>query len=376
MTLRLQTHEPGSDATPFIQAGHAVFAEDPAWVAPLDFEFRDRLNPAKNPFFDQAEACYWTAWRGERLVGRCSAQIDELHRRHSGDNEGFFGFFDTVDDKEVASALLERAAAWLRQRRVERMVGPFSLCFKEEFGILVDGFQHPPMPVMAHSRAYQGDLAEACGLARRKDLFAWRYEVGELPARVERAWEAVQAMPEVVLRSVDRRRLQAELPPLMDIFNDAWRDNWAFTPATPRDVDKMVEDLRWVLDTHLTIVAEIEGEAVGMCIAVPNVNEVIRDFKGKVALVEAFKALWRLKIAKPRSARLMLLGIKRRLRGVKKYAALSLAMYAEIAKAGRRRGLKWGELSLTLEDNHPINAGIRTMGGTIYKTYRLYDRPL
>lgn len=376
MAIEIREHTPGDDLDDFIRAGRVVFADDPAWVPPLEFDLRARLTPAKNPFFLRGEVTLFTAWRDGELVGRCSAQVDHEHLRIHDDGTGFFGFFDTLDDDEAGRRLIEAAAQWLARRGMTRMRGPLSLNMNEEVGVLVDGFDDPPMVLMGHSRRWQDRVAQAAGLEKAKDLFAWRFEVGKIPKRALRAWEKVREMPEVRLRTVEPKKMDRELAIIMDIFNDAWKDNWGFVPATEAEVKKTGEELRLILDRDIAFIAEIDDRPVGMCVALPNLNEVIRDFDGKLGPVQIGKLLWRLKVKRPKTGRLMMLGIRSELRGVKKYGGLSHAMYVEVAKRGEKLGYEWGELSWTLEDNAPVNLGIRSMGAKVYKTYRVYERAI
>jgi len=180
----------------------------------------------------------------------------------------------------------------------------------------------------------------------------------------------------VKLRSVNKSDMENELRIIMDIFNDAWADNWGFVAATPAEVKKAAADMKLIIDEDLAFIAEVDGKAMGMCIALPNLNEAIHDLKGKLFPFGFAKLLWRVKVKNPKTARLMLLGIRRELRGVKKYGALSMAMYVEIAKRGTAKGYEWGELSWTLEDNHPVNLGIKAMGAKVYKKYRVFEGAL
>jgi hypothetical protein len=378
MTITIREHTPGKDVEPFILAGHEVFRGDPTWVPPLHFELRERLHPKKNPFFTRAEVALFTAWRGKSVVGRCSAQIDREHLRLWNDDTGFFGFFDTIDDVDVARALVSAAEGWLRRRGMKRMLGPMSLYVNEEIGVLVDGFDTPPMLMMGHSRRYQGKLAEATGLLKEKDLFAWRYSADTpFPDRVLKAWEHVKSLPEVRLRSVDVKNMDREIRAVMDIYNDAWEGKWCMVPALPDEVEKVVKDLKLILDPDIAFMAEINGKPAGMCIMLPNLNEAIADLDGKLLPLGLFKLLYRVKIKHPRSTRLMMLGIRKEYtKNVKRYGGLSAAMYVEVAKRGVAKGYRWGELSWTREDDKPINLGIRSMGAKIYKTYRVYQKPL
>jgi hypothetical protein len=376
MTIEIRTHPPGKDVDDFIRAGRVVFADDPNWVAPLNMMIKEQLSPKKNPLFEHAESALFTAWKDGKLVGRVSATIDQEHLKRYNDATGFFGFFDTIDDAEVAGALLGAAEAWLKARGMQRMRGPMSMSINEEVGLLVEGFDTPPMMMMSHSRAYQGALAEASGLAKVKDLLAWRYVVGALPERASKARESILQLPEVKLRTASLKNLSEELKIILDIQDDAWRDNWGHVSLTPREINYAAASIKMIIDERLAIVAEINGEAVGMCVSLPNLNEAIRDLDGSLVPFGWAKLLWRLRVQRTRTARLFLLGIKKEFRGVKRYGALSLAMIAEMAEHGRKAGIEWGELSWTLEDNHPVNLAIKIMKGELYKRYRVYEKSL
>ena len=376
MSVEIKQHQPGKDLKDFIQVAFEVYRDDPAWVPPLHMEITDRLTPEKNPFFEHAEVALFTAWKDGKAVGRISAQIDHEHLRIHEDNAGFFGFFDTVDDQEVASALIAAAEDWLASRGMTVMRGPFSLSINEETGLLVEGFDSPPTIMSPHHRSYQGALAEAAGLQKVKDCYGWKHQVVPAPARAQRAWEAITSLPEVRFRSVNPRNLKKEVRDILDVFNDAWQHNWGFVPATDAEAKKMAADLQLILDKELSFFAEIDGQPVAICVCLPNLNEVIFDFGGKLNPVTVGKLIWRLKIRGPKSARLMLLGIRTDLRGKKRYAPLAMAVIAELVRRGLRQGYEWAELGWTLEDNGLINAAIRSMGATIYKRYRLFEKPI
>jgi hypothetical protein len=378
MTIEIRRAEPGGDVEDFIRAGSVVYRGDPTWVPPLHMMIADRLNPKKEPFHRHADVALFTAWKNGELVGRTSATVDRSWLDTWNDATGHFGYFDTIDDVEVARALLGAAEGWLREKGMKRMNGPMSLTANQEIGTLVDGFEHPPVLDMAHSRPYQGALAEACGLVKEKDLYSWRYHTKDgFNARTQRAWEQVQEMKEVRLRSVDLSRLREELGLVMEIYNETWAGKWAYIPTTGEELDKMAADFALVLDPEIAFIAEVDGKPAGMCIAVPNLNEAIRDLDGKLAPFGWAKLLWRTKVKRPASARLIALGVREAIRkNVKRYGVLSAAMYVEVSKRGLARGYEWAELSWTREDDAPINLGIRSMGAKVYKTYRVYQKPL
>jgi len=171
-------------------------------------------------------------------------------------------------------------------------------------------------------------------------------------------------------------QLESDVRIILDIFNDAWRDNWGFVPATESEAKKFAADMKLIMDPEMVFIAEIDERPVGICVCIPNLNEAIADLGGKLFPLGLPKLLWRVKVNKPRSARLIMLGVRKDMQRVKKYGGLSTALYAELAKRGAERGYEWGELSYTLEDNHLINLGIKAMGARHYKTYRVYEKPI
>jgi hypothetical protein len=375
MTVEVRQTSMGRNLREFLNVVDYIYRDDPNYVRPLDMMVKDQLSK-KNPFFQHGEGTVFTAYRNGWCVGRCTAQIDRLHLDRYKDDVGFFGFFDTIDDEEVAKALIEAARQWLRSRGMKRIRGPISLSINEEAGCLIEGFETPPMFLMAHHRPYQGGLIEKAGLRKEKDLYAWRYEVGELSERARKATQEIEKLPEVSARHIDPKNLERDVRMIMDIFNDAWSDNWGFVQLTESEIQKMSDDFKLILDPAITYIAYVDGEPAAVSLALPNLNEVIRDLDGKVLPLGLPKLLYRLKVKRTQSARLIILGIKKKFRHARKYAGLSIYLYSRMNESGKRRGYRWGELSWTLEDNAPVNVGIKFMGGKIYKKYRLYQAEL
>ncbi|MES1176972.1 MAG: N-acetyltransferase [Myxococcales bacterium] len=371
--LELKTHAIGSKVTDFLNVVDYIYQRDPNYVRPLDMDMKDRLS-FKNPFFEHGDGVMFTAHRNGFCVGRCTAQIDRGHLARYKDDTGFFGFFDTIEDQEVAKLLIDAASRWLRERGMKKMRGPLSWSINEEMGCLIEGFHKPPMVMMPHHLPYQGGLLEGCGLQKLKDLYAWEYHVGPLNERTRKAHDELAALPEVKTRHIDMKNLDADVRVVMDVFNDAWIDNWSFVPFTEKELSKLAADLKLIAIPELTYIAEIDGEAAAVAVALPNVNELIRDMKGKLGPLELGKLLWRLKVQGPKTARLAILGIRKKFRNQRKYAGLSVYLYAKLNESGQKLGIQWGELSWTLEDNGPVNVAIRLMGGKIYKKYRLYEK--
>ncbi len=378
MTIEIRELRDGDKKTmkDFLTVTKSIYAGDPNWVRPLDMDTTERLDKKKNPFFEHAEGTAWVAYKDGRPVGRISAQIDQEHLKRHQDEAGFFGYFDTIDDPEVAKALLDEAAAWNKARGMKRLRGPFSLSINEELGVLVEGFDTPPMIMMPHHLPYQGGLVEKAGLAKLKDFYAWAYDVGEVPARAQKAHDEIAAMPEVVTRHVDTSKFLDEVRTIMEVFNDAWSDNWGFVPLTENELIKTAKDLKLILMPEITRISYIDGEVAAVSVGVPNVNDLIQDLDGQLFPFGILKLLWRLRVKGPESGRLMILGIKKKYRHVRRYAGLSAYLYVEMNRSAHLLGMKRSELSWTVEDNAPINVGIKLMGGRIYKKYRVYERAL
>jgi hypothetical protein len=366
----------GGKLRDFLDVVSYIYRDDKAYVRPLDQELKDRLNPAKNPFFEHGEGTTFTAHRNGSCVGRVTAQIDREHLDRYKDKTGFFGFLDTIEDDEVARELLACAEKWLAGKGMKRVRGPLSLNMNEELGCLVEGFDTPPYMMMPHHRPYQSTLIDKAGYAKAKDFYAWHYVIGDVSARAKKAHEEVKGLPEITYRNASMKDLDRDVELLVDVFNDAWSDNWGFVPFTRNEVRKMAADFKMLVIPELTIIASIDGEPAAIALAIPNLNEMIADCDGKLFPTGLVKLLYRLKVRGPRTARLILLGIRRKWRHVRKYAALSAFMYAEMHYAAKKIGLKEGELGWTLEDNGAVNAGIKSMGAKKYKTYRVYEKAL
>ncbi|HEY6727918.1 MAG TPA: hypothetical protein VI197_28110 [Polyangiaceae bacterium] len=375
MAIEIRETPIGGDLRDFLNMVDYVYRDDPNFVRPLNMELKERLSP-KNPFFNHAEGTTFTAHRNGWCVGRITAQIDRAHLKLHQDDAGFFGFLDTVDDQEVAGALIDAARTWLKARGMKRIRGPMSLCVNEELGCLVEGFDTPPMVMMPHHLPYQAGLIAGSGLEKVTDLYAWRYTVGDIPKRAQRAHDQIAALPEIKVRHVNMKQLDKDVRIVMDIHNDAWEKNWGFVPLSEDELAKLANDFKLILVPELTYILDIDGEPAAFAIATPNLNEVIHDLEGKLSPIGLAKLVWRLKVARPKTARLALLGVRSKYRHVKKYGALSTFLYAKMNEAGARCGIQWGELSYTFEDNAPVNLGIKFMGGTIYKKYRLFEAAL
>lgn len=364
------------DLNAFIDLPYRLYAHDPHWVAPLKLERREFFDPKKNPFFENAEVQLFLAISDGKPVGRISAQINRLHNERYGEKTAHFGCFESIEDPAVAKALFDAAESWAKSKGMDKVAGPFTFSINEETGLLIDGFDAPPYPFMAHNPRYYESLVAQNGYAKIKDMVAWNYDIKQpMPEAAAQIADAVKEYPGLVIREVSLKNIDRDLGIISDVFNSAWSKNWGFIPWTDSELRKMATDLKMILYPQLALIAEVNGQPAAITICLPNLNEAIRDLNGKLFPFGLFKMLWRLKVKKVKSSRLCLLGIKKEFRN-DVLAGLSVLLYVEIRRRAEKLGQSCGELSWTLEDNDKINNGITLMGGVPYKKYRVFEKSL
>ena len=375
MTLRVREIGFGKAAEPFIDVQWTVYRGDRHWTPTLRRVQRERLDPAKTPFLRYGEAQLFVAERDGRAVGRISAQVNPLHDEKWGERAGFFGFFDCTDDDEAAAALFAAAEGWLRARGAAFARGPLSFTINQEAGCLVEGFGTPPMIAMPHGREWFPRLIEANGYGKVKDLYAYRYPVASaLEERRERAYRLIHEHPRVRVRPFEKQNLRRDVRLAVEIFNEAWRENWGSLPITEEEADALAADLVQFADPELTAMVEIDGEAAAMVIAIPNLNWAARDLDGKLFPLGWAKLLWRLRRGAP-NGRVMLLGVRPQFR-TREFAHLGVMLTAEVHVRGRAGGYEWAELGWVLEDNRLLNHALARTEAEVYKTYRIYEKTL
>jgi hypothetical protein len=351
-----------------------LYRHDPHWVPPLLIE-RHELLSARNPAFEHLTLQAWLAFRDERVVGRISAQVDALHEQIHGERVGYFGLLEAEDDPDVFAALLGTAEDWLRAQGMAEVRGPFNLTINEECGLLVDGFDTPPMVMMGHALPYYGPRLEALGYAKARDLLA--YIVGtdfEFSPAARRVME--RERHKVTLRPIDRRHLERDIEILRDIFNDAWAGNWGFVPFSAAEFAQLGQLVRWLVDPGFVQIAEVAGEPVAMIGVLPNLNEAIADLKGRLLPLGWAKLLWRLKVRHPKGVRVALMGVRRRLQRSPLGSALAMLVIDAARQTALRRGVRQAEMSWILEDNRGMRSIIESLGSRLYKRYRIYGKAL
>lgn len=367
------------DLRDFIRLPHRLYRDDPNWVPPLDQEVRKLLSQRHNPFFDHGDACLWLARRGNEIVGRISAQINRLHLELHRDATGNFGFLEAIDDQAVFHTLLSTAEAWLRDRGMMRILGPYSPSMNDEIGVLIAGFDTPPMVMMAHSARYYAPRLEAEGYAKAKDVHAYLLDMTQLDrvndTRVTRATERLRAKGTVNMRVLDRHRFEEDMREGLDIYNDAWADNWGFLPVTEREAKVLIDSIKPIVDPEGVIFGTVDGRLVSVAASVPNLNEVIADLGGKLLPFNWIKLLWRLKRHRPRTARVILAGVRAAYRDSPISGALVTQSLHELLRYFERAGIEKIEWSWILEENR-TSLAVQKLGAKLSKTYRLYAKDL
>ncbi|MGI9498959.1 MAG: hypothetical protein ACR2P3_02905, partial [Geminicoccaceae bacterium] len=262
----------------FIDLPNQLYRNRQGYVPPLDIERNETLNTGKNAYYQHAEGQYWLAFQDGRPVGRISAQVDRLHLERHGDDAGHFGLLDALDDQAVFDRLLATAEAWLKERGMRRARGPFNLSINEECGLLVDGFEHPAMMMMPFAPDYAAGRLEAQGYGGAQDLLAYTLEINEqIEIRGERMLDRISREARITVRPIAMKRYKEELGVVLDIFNDAWANNWGFIPFTDAEMRQIAKGMRPLVRPALNYIAEVDGEPAAMIICLPNLYEIIDD---------------------------------------------------------------------------------------------------
>jgi GNAT superfamily N-acetyltransferase len=361
----------------FLDLPKRIYADDPNWIAPLDIERRMHFDMKKNPFFAHAEGQLFLALENGEPVGRISAHLDRLHLARYSDHTGNFGFLEAVDREAVFSALLAAAERWLTAKDLKRVQGPFNFSINDECGLLVDGFHTPPVVMMGHARPYYRDHLTAVGYAKAKDLLAYRLDMRKpIPRSLATMLAKAGNSGKLSVRPLSKRNLARDLKIIVDVFNDAWSQNWNFVPMTEAEVANLGNVLRFLLDEEHVAIASYDGEPAAMIVTFPDFNLMCRDLHGKLLPFGWAKLLWRLKFTRHEAFRVPLLGVRRKYRGSPLGTILILSVVEAANRFHRARGTMSCEFSWILEDNLPMRRLIEAVGAEPYKTYRIYEKSL
>ena len=358
----------------FIKFPWRIYTNDPAWVPPLLIERKEFLS-RKHPFYLHGDSALFLARSGGEIVGRIMASDDPNYNALHGTNVGCFGLFEAIDDPQVAAALFEAAANWLRGKGRNEIMGPIDYSTNYVCGLLIDGFQHPPTLLTSHNPPYYRKLIEAWGFEKAMDLYAWWFsDPADARDRLRRLMSRMKTRQPATIRPANLKNLEEEGRRIREIYNQAWQKNWGFVPFTEAEIEGMTRELKPIVESDLTLFAEIDSQPVGFILAVRDINVVLQKVNGRLTSFGLPIGLAKLLYYKSRikKGRLIALGVveKYRRHGIAEALVLRVLEEAMI-----KRGMT-GELSLTLENNFMINRFLEAIGAEKYKTYRIYRRGL
>ncbi|MEJ2494107.1 MAG: hypothetical protein P8Y79_07240 [Ignavibacteriaceae bacterium] len=325
--IKIRTVENKKDLLKFIKFQWTIYKGNKHWVPPLIMERKALLNKEKNPFFKTSQAEYFLAEHDGKLVGRIAAIKNDVHLKYHNDNTGFFGFFECINDQEVANALFDKAKEWNKQKGLNRMMGPANPSSNDEWGMLIEGYDDSPRLLMTYNPPYYNELCENYGMKKAKDMFAWKIEYDKITSsdKLKRGKDIVQNRYKIKVR---------QLP---------------------------------LVEPSLVIFGTIDDKLAGAALVMQDYNQIFKEMNGKLFPFNFLK-LYTMK-KKITWARILTLGIIPEFQ--KK--GLDTVLYWEVVERASKLGIKQGEASWVLEDNEMMNRGLKLMNAHPYKKYRIWE---
>ncbi|MBZ0281507.1 MAG: N-acetyltransferase [Anaerolineae bacterium] len=379
MAVNVRKVETPADFRAFLEFPWTLYKNDPNWVPPLLSMRRDLLNKKKNPSWEYMEGDYFAAWRGDQIVGTIAAFVNHRHNEFHNEHVGWFGAFEVYDDQEAATALLNTAAEWVKEKGYDAILGPQTFTTHEDCGILVDGFV-PPILLMPYNPPYYQKLVEGAGYIKAMDLYSFHVsrerqaEIG-LQDRLGRITQGVMKRNKITIRKIDQKRLKEEFVVFKEIYNEAWDKNWGFVPMTPKELDGLVTSLGQFFEPDFAFFADVDGKPAGFGFAIPDFNQVLHKAYARPGTPEIFtllKALWHWKVRPVMTwARIPLLGVKEAYRNKGVDAALYYHVLTALINDPR---IQHSDSGWILESNTNMVSIAKSFGSDIYKTHRFYEK--
>jgi hypothetical protein len=369
--IRVETVKTRRDFNRYMEFPRRVYKGDPNWVPPLNMDFKEKLDIKKNPFFEHAVREQFLAFRDSEVVGRVLGIVDDNHNSFHNEKIVFFGQFESYNEPEVAGALLDAVSAWGREKGMSVLRGPVNLSLNDECAMLLEGFDSPPAVMMPYNPSYYNGLMTGYGLAKAKDLYAFIMTRDHSTAsNVGAVVEKIQKATTITVRTFNMKKWQEESDKVKSVYNSAWDRNWGFVPWTEHEMDHMVKALKMLADPRLIVIAEDKGKPVGFGFAFPNYNEVLKRINGRLLPLGILKLLWYKR--KIKGVRILVFGILKEYR----MTGVSYLLYSHLEKNIMASPYQWAETSWQLEDNDAVNKFVASVGGRVYKKYRIYDKKL
>lgn len=356
----------------FIDFPHELYKNDANYVPELFIAQRDLLT--KHPFLDHSSIQLFLAYDNDIIVGRIAAIRNNNHNRFNNTNDGFFGFFDSVNDHGIVKLLMEQAEQWLRNQGLQTMIGPVNPTTNETCGLLVEGFTSAPVAMMTYNFPYYASLLEKVGFSKKTDLLAYNIPATSLNDKSVRLMDGIRqrlAGKGITVRPGNLKNFKQEVDGLRNVYNDAWDKNLGFVPMTNDEFNYMAKDLKLVLDPDFCLVAEHEGKPVAFALCIPDINQIqIKIKKGRLLPTGIFKLLFQRK--KINAIRVIALGVTEPYRKM----GIEAIFYATIIQKGLEKNMVRAEASWILEGNDMMNRAIEHINGSVYKRYRIYEKGL
>jgi hypothetical protein len=358
-----------SELNKFIKFPWKIYKDDKYWVPPLLMEQKTLLDKQKNPFFKAATAEYFLAYRNGETVGRIAAIKNEMHLKYHNDSAGQFGFFECINDQQVANALFDTAKSWMKEKGLKFMRGPANPSSNDIYAMLVEGFDDSPRLLMPYNPEYYIKLCEEYGMKKAKDMYAWKLVNEKLmqSEKLKRGQELVRKRYNLKISQLDMKNFQRDLEKFKLVYNKAWAPNWGFVPMTEEQIDAMAKDMKPIAEPSLVLFGEIEGKLIGAALVMLDYNFIFKQMNGRLLPFNFLKLFTQKK--KIKWARILTLGI------IPEYQkkGLDTIFYWEIVNRAANIGIRLGEASWVLEDNDMMNRGLELMNAERYKRYRIWE---
>jgi len=359
------------DLKQFIKLPWRIYSGNKKWVPPLLSEQKKILSKKHYPFYEHSDAELFLAKRNGEIIGRIAAIKNNNHLKVYNDDVGFFGFFESINDREVAHALFEKASAWVKKQGLKSIRGPESYSQNEQAGLLIDAFDQPPVIEMTYNPSYYIDLIESAGFEKKIDLYAYSIEgVTDIPNKLSGAVNKIMKNADFIVRNINMKKLDEEVERIKIVYNAAWSENWGAVPLTENEIDELKKKLKSIAIPDMAFIAEIDGKPVGVSLTIPDVNEaLIKLQNGRLLPFGIFKLLWYSR--KITGTRTLIMGVLKEHR----HKGIDIVFYYETFKNGLKHGFNKGEMSWILENNISMRRALEKIYGThIYKTYCLYEK--
>lgn len=359
----------------FVDFPHDLYKDDPNYVPELFIAQRDILTPGKHPFHEHSQLqCFLAYDDNKKIVGRIAAILNNNSNEFNKANDGFFGFFDCINDQDTANALVDAASDWLIEKKVDSIIGPVNPTTNETCGLLIEGFRQPPVAMMTYNKPYYLQLLENAGFHKKVDLIAYNLLVSdhnEKATRLENAFRERLKRKGITVRTVNMKKFKEEVRKVKEVYNSAWDKNLGFVPMTDKEFAYMAKDMKLILDPDFCLIAEHEGKFVGFALGIPDMNQVLRKVKrGRLLPTGIFKLLFLKK--KVNLIRVIALGV---IEGYRKMG-IEACFYAAIMRGTEKKKMIGAEASWILENNEQMNQALINMGGEAYKKYRIFEKAL